>query len=40
MKIGILIPTTSNNRDWKSPRETYLFNLTLSSFINTYCKGH
>ena len=24
MKIGILIPTTSNNRDWKSPRETYL----------------
>ena len=40
MKIGILIPTTSNNRDWNSPRETYLFNLTLSSFINTYCKEH
>lgn len=40
MKIGILIPTTSNNRDWKSAKETYLFNLTVSSFINTYCKGH
>ena len=40
MKIGILIPTTSNNRDWQSAKETYLFNLTVSSFINTYCKGH
>ena len=40
MKIGILIPTTSNNRDWKNAKDTYLYNLTLSSFINTCCNDH
>ena len=29
MKIGILIPVTSNNRNWKTISETYLYNLTI-----------
>jgi hypothetical protein len=33
MKIGILIPTTSNGREWKSYKETYLYTITLKSFI-------
>jgi hypothetical protein len=33
MKIGILIPTTSNGRNWTSYRETYLYNITLKSFL-------
>jgi len=40
MKIGILIPSTSNNRDWKSYRESYLYNLTLKTFLLTYDKEH
>lgn len=33
-KIGIIIPSTSNQRDWKSSSETYLF-TTITSFINS-----
>lgn len=33
--IGILIPTTSNGRSWKSLSDTYLFNLTLRTIIGT-----
>lgn len=35
MKIGLLIPSTSNGRDWKSYKETYLYNITLKSFIHS-----
>ena len=35
-KIAILIPSTSKNRDWKNMKDTYLYNLTLISFLLTY----
>jgi hypothetical protein len=40
MKIGLLIPSTSNDRDWKTYEESYLYNLTLKSFLLTYDKEH
>lgn len=40
MKIGLLIPCTSKGRDWKSMRETYLFNYTIKTFIETLTYGH
>jgi hypothetical protein len=39
-KIGILIPSTSNGRDWKSWRESYLYTLTLKTFLSTYDEEH
>ena len=39
-KIGILIPCTSNGRDWTTFKETYLFNMTLKSFLLSYDKEH
>ena len=38
MKIGLLIPTTSNKRNWKDVKESYLFLNTIKSFFNTYDK--
>ena len=40
MKIGVLIPTTSNKRDWSNIYESYLYNVTLKSFLTTYNKEH
>jgi hypothetical protein len=40
MKIGILIPSTSKNRDWKTMEESYLYKHTLKSFLLTYDKEH
>ncbi len=40
MKIAFLIPTTSKDRDWKLPQETYLFKITLDSFKKTYDEEH
>lgn len=34
IKIGFIIPATSNGRSWNTPNETYLFN-TFKSFINS-----
>jgi len=39
-KIGILIPTTSHNRNWCNVRESYFYNIFLKSFIRTYDKEH
>ena len=39
-KIGILIPTTSKNRDWKSFHETTLFTILFNTFVNTYCNQY
>ena len=39
-KIGILIPCTSNGREWKNFKDTYLFNITMKSFLLTYNKEH
>lgn len=36
MKLALLIPTTSKNRPWKTWKETYLYNLTLRSYLNSY----
>lgn len=39
MSLAILIPCTSNGRpEWKSMNDTYLYNLTLKTFILTYNK--
>jgi hypothetical protein len=35
MKIGFLIPSTSNDRDWKTMEESYLFRYTISTFLQT-----
>jgi hypothetical protein len=40
MKIGLLIPSTSNGRDWNSYQDTYLYNLSLKTFLITYDKEH
>ena len=40
MKIGIIIPSTSNGRDWKNIKESYLFKHTLKTFLLTYDKEH
>lgn len=40
MKIGILVPCTSNGRDWATMRDTYLFHYTLKTFIASCCSGH
>ena len=39
-KIAILIPSTSFQRDWKNMKDTYLYNLTLVSFLLTYDREH
>ena len=40
MKIAILIPSTSNGRDWKTFEETYLYKHTLKTFLMTYNKEY
>ena len=40
MKIGLLIPTTSNKREWGTIKDTYLFNLTLKTFLLTFDHEH
>ena len=40
MKIGIIIPSTSNKRNWKSFKQSYLFKHTIKSFLTTYDKEH
>jgi hypothetical protein len=40
MRIGILIPCTSKDRDWLKMRDTYLFQYTLKTFLATSCPGH
>jgi hypothetical protein len=40
MKIGILIPTTSYKREWNDIFESYLYNITLKTFLISYDKEH
>jgi hypothetical protein len=40
MKIALLIPSTSRGRDWKTVKETYLYNHTMKTFGITYDKEH
>ena len=40
-KIGLLIPTTCKGRDnWGTVKDTYLFKLTLKSFLLSQDKEH
>ena len=41
MKVALLIPCTSNNHDdWRTAKDTYLYKLTLMTFLYTYDKEH
>jgi len=40
MKIALLIPSTSNGRDWTSVNESYLFKYTIKTFGITQDKEH
>ena len=40
MKIGFLIPCTSNDRDWDHMTETYLYKLTIKTFLIHQDKEH
>ena len=41
MKIGLLIPSTSNDRDeWETHKDTYLYKNTFKTFILTYNLEH
>jgi hypothetical protein len=41
MRIALLIPCTSKNRDnWKSMKDTYLYNFSLKTFLYTYDSEH
>lgn len=41
MKVGILIPTTSHNRnEWRDVKDTYLYKIMINSFISKSDKEH
>lgn len=40
MKIGVLIPSTSKGRNWKNIQESYLYNLTIKTFLETCDLDH
>jgi hypothetical protein len=40
MKIGLIIPCTSKNREWSFMKETYFYNLTFKTFLSTYSPEH
>jgi hypothetical protein len=40
MKIGFLIPCTSHGRDWDKMTETYLYKLTIKTFLIHQDKEH
>jgi hypothetical protein len=40
MKIGLLIPCTSNKHNWATMKETFLYNMTLKTFLLTQDKEH
>lgn len=40
MKIALIIPSTSKNRDWKSFKDSYLLQMTLKTFFTTFDKEH
>ena len=40
MKLGILVPTTTKGKQWTSFKDTYLYNLTLRSYLFTYSQNY
>ena len=39
-RIALLIPCTSKNRNWKNMKESYLYNLSLKTFLLTHNNEH
>jgi hypothetical protein len=39
-KVALLIPTTSKGRPWKSMKETYLYNYSMATFLQTLTKAY
>ena len=39
-KVGLLIPCTSHKRSWKSIKESYLYQISLKTFLLTQDKEH
>jgi|9_EtaG_2_1085328.scaffolds.fasta_scaffold05452_4 hypothetical protein len=40
MKVAVLVPATSNRRDWTEFKQTDLYNNLFKSFFTTYNKNH
>ena len=40
MKVALLIPSTSNGRNWETYKDAYLYTHTLKTFLLTYDKEH
>ena len=40
MKIGVLIPSTSRNRNWNSIKDSYLYNCLIKSLLLTCDTGY
>jgi len=40
MKVAVLVPATSNRRDWTNFKQTDLYNYLFKSFFTTYNKNH
>ena len=39
-KIAVMLPSTTNNRNWNTVKETLLFKVFLKSFLTTYDKNY
>ena len=40
LNIAILIPSTTKGRNWSNIKESYLYNLTLKTFLLTRCNNY
>jgi hypothetical protein len=40
LKIGLLVLSNTKNRKWNKIEETYLYNISIPSFLETYCKSY
>jgi hypothetical protein len=40
MKVGIIIPCTSKDRDWQTVEQSYLYDTTIKTFALTYNKDY
>ena len=40
LNISILIPSTTKGRNWSNIKESYLYNLTLKTFLLTRCNNY
>ncbi len=40
MKIGLIIPCTSKQRNWDNIKESYIYKYTMKTFIHTCNREH